>query len=668
MRLVWLVLLLGMLVGILPALAPRDAAAAEAPQVRYDRFDVDIAIDPSGNFRVTEKQTLTFPPAPSTFTRASRNIGLSSVTDVRDVVVTSGSQTYTQTTNTTSRTPNTFSLDRSDSNLKIEWYFAQAAGQQRSFSIAYTVVGGLRINSDVDVLDWTALRPDLSADAAASTVTVILPQAVDKSQIKTDSLGATAKATIVDGRTVRFDAGAVNRGKGLEVKVSFPHGLVSATAPPWQTQFEQQAQAQARRDSIQNLIILVSFVFGFLILIGGGIGLYLLWYMRGRDRHVGLVADYLREPPSDISPGIAGTLIDERADLQDVLATFADLGRKDVLHIDEVQTPGMFGVGGQHDFVVDRLDSNAPLSTFEQTLLNTIFIGGGTQVKLSEVKASLVASLPRFGDQLYAEVVNLGYFTVSPEKTRRRYRSFGIALIGLAAFAWLALLCTVGTTAGGLTFAAFPLGIVGLALVGLSRAMPAKTEKGAEEAAKWNAFKRYLENLEKYDKLEEAKGIFERYLPYATAFGLDKSFIQKFATVNTPAPHWYGGGGGPVIIGSPGGGYYGGGGGGYYGTPGSFGNPGNQGDAGSGGGGGFNIPSLQDLSDRGGGGLQGWSDSLSDMLSSASGAFGGGGGGGGSDSGWSGGGGGGGWGGGGDSGGGGGGGGDSGGGGGGDFG
>ncbi|HEY8597425.1 MAG TPA: DUF2207 domain-containing protein, partial [Thermomicrobiales bacterium] len=553
MRLVWLVLLLGMLVGMLPALAPRDAAAAEAPQVRYNRFDVDIAIDPSGNFRVTEKQTITFPSG--TFTRASRNIGLGSVTDVRDVVVNSGSQTYTQTTNTTSRTPNTFSLDRSASNLKIEWYFSQAAGQQRSFSIAYTVVGGLRINPDVDVLDWTALRPDLSADAAASTVTVTLPQAVEASRIKTDSLGAPATATIVDGRTVRFDAGAVNRGKGLEVKVSFPHGLVSATAPPWQTQFEQQAAAQAKRESIQNLITLVSFVFGFLILIGGGIGLYLLWYMRGRDRHVGLVADYLREPPSDISPGIAGTLIDEQANLHDVLATFADLGRKGVIHIEEVQTPGMFGVGGGHDFVVDRLDANVPLSSFEQTLLDTIFIDGSTQVKLSEVKANLIASMPRFGEQLYAEVVALGYFSVSPEKTRRRYRSFGIALIGLAAFAWLALLCTVGTMAGGLTFAAFPLGIVGLALIGLSRAMPAKTEKGAEEAAKWNAFKRYLENLEKYDKLEEAKGIFERYLPYATAFGLDKSFIQKFATVNTPAPRWYGGGGGPVIIGSPGGGY-----------------------------------------------------------------------------------------------------------------
>lgn len=631
LRLLWPIVLIAIVAGGLPALAPRPVAAAG--EVRYNRFDVDIAVDASGNFRVTEKQDITFPGG--TFSRASRNIALGSVVDIRDVAITDESRTYTLASNTTSRTPNTYSLTRSESNLKIEWYFAQSAGQRRTFSIAYTVVGGLRINPDVDVLDWVALRPDLSADAAASTVTVTLPQATNTAGITTDSRGAPARATTVDGRTVRFEAGAVNRGKGLEVKVAFPHGLVSATPPPWQTQFEQQAAAQARRDSIRDLITLASFVFGFLLLIGGGVGLYLLWYMRGRDRYTGLVAEYLREPPSGISPGVAGTLIDEHANLHDVLATFADLGRKGVIHIDEIQTPGTFGIGGGHDFIIDRLQSDVPLSNFEQTLLNTIFVNGGTQARLSEVKASLTASLPRFGTELYNEVVNLGYFTHSPEATRRRYRLFGLTLIGLAAFAWLALMCTLGTTVGGLTFAVVPLGIVGLALVGLARAMPVKTEKGAEEAAKWNAFKRYLANLEQYDSLEAAKGIFEHYLPYATAFGLDKSFVQKFATVNTPAPRWYGGGGGPVIIGSPGGGYYGGG-GGYYGggSTGSFGNPGGGGDVGSGGGG-FTIPSLQDLSDRGGGGLQGWSDSLSDMLSSASGAFGGGGG---SDSGWSGGG------------------------------
>ncbi|MCB0236142.1 MAG: DUF2207 domain-containing protein, partial [Anaerolineae bacterium] len=65
------------------------------------------------------------------------------------------------------------------------------------------------------------------------------------------------------------------------------------------------------------------------------------------------------------------------------------------------------------------------------------------------------------------------------------------------------------------------------------------TPKGAEEAAKWLAFKRYMENLEQYTKVEEAQEIFDRYLPYAIAFGLEKSWIEKFAKVNTAPPPWF---------------------------------------------------------------------------------------------------------------------------------
>lgn len=620
----------GLCSGFVALFTPRPVLAAE---VVYNRFDVGIAIEATGNFRVTETQDITYPSGAS-FTRASRNIGLGSVTNITDVTVSQGGQNFTQAQGGTAT--NTFTLTRTSNNLRIDWYYPQAAGQQRTFVVSYTVVGGLRIYASGDVLDWAAIRPDLSANAKASTVTVQLPQAVAPAQIKAASQGASAKATIVDGRTVRFDAGAVNIGKGLEVKVTFPHGLVSATAPPWQATFDQQQAATARRTAIGNLITVVSFAFGFLILVGGAVGLYLLWYLRGRDRYTGLVADYLREPPSDLSPGVAGTLIDERADLQDVLATFTDLGRKGVLRIDEQNTPGPFGLGGQRDFVVTRLNSELPLTTFEQTLVNTLFLGGGDEVRLSQIKGNITTSLPRFGEELYAEVVERGYFTQSPERTRRHYRHFGFALIGIALVGWIALSVTVGSVVAGLTFTAIPLAIIGVLLILLARVMPAKTPKGAEESAKWNAFKRYLANLEKYDNLDNAKGIFERYLPYATAFGLDRSFIQKFTAVSAPVPQWYGGGGGgPIIIGSPGGGYYGGPGGGYYGGSGSPGGPGSAG-GGDPSGGGWSVPSLQDLSDRGGGGVQNWSDSLSDMLNSAGSAFGGGGGDGG---GWSGGGG-----------------------------
>ena len=66
--------------------------------------------------------------------------------------------------------------------------------------------------------------------------------------------------------------------------------------------------------------------------------------------------------------------------------------------------------------------------------------------------------------------------------------------------------------------------------------MPRKTPAGAEAAAKWRAFRNYLDSIERYEKLDEAQGIFDRYLPYAIAFGLESSWVDKFSRVPTASP------------------------------------------------------------------------------------------------------------------------------------
>ncbi|HET8629062.1 MAG TPA: DUF2207 domain-containing protein [Thermomicrobiales bacterium] len=643
MRIRWLIplLLLVALAAPVGLGAPAPAASAEQA-VRYNRFDVDIAIDPSGNFRVTETQAVAF--LSGTFHTASRTIDMTNVVDIQNIALSEGGTAYSLTPTATNQA-DTFTTSRSGANLKILWNYPPTSGATRTWTLAYTVIGGLRISPDTDVLDWVALPPGLAADVAASTVTVHLPGNVDQSKLQLDSRGAGARSTVVDPRTVRFTAGSVPQGKGLEIKVGFPHGLVSAAPPPWQARFEQQAQADARQAAYRNLVNLLLGALGLFILIGGGIGLYLLWYLRGRDRYTGLVADYLREPPSDLGPGTAGTLLDERADLQDVLATFTDLGRRGVLRIGETNTGGFLGtgLGASRDYAVEKLDSNEPLTDYERTLVGTLFPGDATQVRLSEAKQRFTAALPYFKSQLYREVVDKGFFTVSPETTRSRYRALSTVLMVLAVGIWLGLNVILAGLGSWQIVPAAALFIIGLAMRSLANAMPAKTERGAEEAAKWRAFRRYLENLEKYDDVAASKGIFEKYLPYATAFGLDKSWIKKFAAVDTPAPSWWGG---PMILPVPvPGGYYGPGyygPGGYYGGPMMF--PGGQhqpGNGGQGGGDGWSPPSLQDLSDAGGGGLQSMSDSLMGMLDSAASVFGGGGnqgGGGGSFGGWSGGG------------------------------
>jgi hypothetical protein len=155
---------------------------------------------------------------------------------------------------------------------------------------------------------------------------------------------------------------------------------------------------------------------------------------------------------------------------------------------------------------------------------------------------------------------------------------------------------------------AIGLGLGSLSMLIVSRFMPAKSVKGAEAAAKWNAFRDYLKQLEKLEEMDNVGEIFEQYLPYAIAFGMNQSFVNKFSRVtDTPAPGWYipfprrglsTSGGGRGLAGD----FAGGG----RGLAGDF-----AGGARSGSGG------LQSMSESMGGGLQSMSDGLTTMLNSA---------------------------------------------------
>jgi len=86
---------------------------------------------------------------------------------------------------------------------------------------------------------------------------------------------------------------------------------------------------------------------------------------------------------------------------------------------------------------------------------------------------------------------------------------------------------------------AFGLGAVGLAAFIMSNMMPAKTLKGAQEAAKWKAFRYYLSNIGQYTDLSQAAEQFEKYVAYAVAFGIERQWFGQFAPVLKSMPTWY---------------------------------------------------------------------------------------------------------------------------------
>jgi len=295
--------------------------------------------------------------------------------------------------------------------------------------------------------------------------------------------------------------------------------------------------------SVEALLRIIFLGVMLLVFAGGGVGLLVLWYMRGRDPRTGIIAEFMPQPPDDLPPGAAGTLLDEHADHQDIVATLLGLARHGAVEIVQlVPERESRRRPRQHvpaDYELILRDPTQCESDLESELLLIIFgaeAKPGALARLSDVKPAFVEAEPVVRDLLYAELVTRGYFRRSPRATRRRWQ-----VLGWTGFVASLLLGAILTAVIDV-YALFPTvaaAMLWTAMIRLSKALPRKTATGAEAAAKWRAFRRYLSEIERYENVAKARELFERYLSYAVAFGLEREWIRTFAAVGAARPRWY---------------------------------------------------------------------------------------------------------------------------------
>ena len=65
------------------------------------------------------------------------------------------------------------------------------------------------------------------------------------------------------------------------------------------------------------------------------------------------------EPPEDLTPAEAGTLIDNAADMRDITATMVDLAVRGYIRIEEREESKLFGLMKGKEYVLHRLDPPA---------------------------------------------------------------------------------------------------------------------------------------------------------------------------------------------------------------------------------------------------------------------------------------------------------------------
>jgi uncharacterized membrane protein YgcG len=573
---------------------------AQGRSATYDRIVATYEVQADGRVHVVEEQVVDFRGGPFTtgYVRLdTRGASAVRVTDVGeqapDVVYRPGRDT-----------PGTYAVEQDGAATVVRWWFEPTQNAKRRFVVAYDIAGAIRFYEGGDQFWWQVIRSD-QPDTREAVVTVRLPDTVPAITLAAGYWlpdGRRLPMEQVDPRTARLKVQGVPRGDAVEVRVQWPHGLVLGTPSPFQKQFDasragEQARIEAGRDPAAVILSLAIGLLAFLVLVGGVFGLYLLWYHRGRDAVVELPVDYVAEPPSDLAPGLVGVLLDESADLRDILATLVDLCRRGEARIEEHSEEGFLGLVGKQDFILERRVTGVTLPDYEGAVLDA-FLAAGQRRAFSELREEFYKGLPGLQRQLFAALVHGGLLEEDPERVRGRYR-----LLALGGVAVAGLLLCGSFPLSPLAPIVFALPVVALILSAatfvLAHYMPRKTPAGAEAAARWRAFRQYLRDIDKYRDLHEAREVFDRYLPFAIAFGLEEGWIRKFAAVGAEGPPWFA----PDPARGHGWGFPGHG----WGM-----DPGPAGGGGPGG-----VPDLQRTSESMGRGLQGMSGALASMLNSA---------------------------------------------------
>ncbi len=426
---------------------------------------------------------------------------------------------------------------RTGSNLRIRIGDPDryVAGRQ-TYVISYLVENGILPFPDHDELYWnvTGNGWPVPIDSATAVVTFaegLVPSA-PRTRCFTGPRGSREQACTVAGGgngTVFRASRPFQAFEGMTIVLGWGKGIVH---PPTglRTRLYEWNLPEFWPIVLPALALLVMLV---------------LWQRKGRDPRTGdpLVVAYA--PPEEggrlLLPAEAGTLLDERFDSQDLTASVVDLAVKGYLSIAEEKTEGF--LFDKFDHRLRRLKKpDADLPAFERLLLEKLFEGRGSEVRISDLRFSFYKHLDDLRKAAFGGLERFRYFAARPMSVKSAYMRAGALIAVAGVLSGVALEKVWGWQTGLYSFCA---AVSGAVVVFFARFMPVKTLRGVRALERVKGFEEFLMRAEK-DRLERLNDprLFEKYLPYAIALGVSDRWAKAFEGIAQEPPRWYASGSG----------------------------------------------------------------------------------------------------------------------------
>ena len=272
--------------------------------------------------------------------------------------------------------------------------------------------------------------------------------------------------------------------------------------------------------------------YGWTLIIGTFLAaFYWLWNKFGKDDEVVATISYF--PPSGVDPAMAGFLIDDSEDTQDLISLIPYWGARGIIKMEYIPKKGLFSKEDTKLISLKPLPVDA--TEYEKEIFNGLF-GGFTETDTVEV---LISSLE---NSFYTTMQDAKkvlkdkaqiYYVAEAKKMQTKV-IFGILIIGI-------LLFFLFLNFWGLWAAITVIPIV-IFLLFMSIYMVKKNAKGNAILSELKGFKQFIKVAEENKLkmlLKDSPTYFESTMSYALAFGLFDKWAKKFEALNLQPPSWY---------------------------------------------------------------------------------------------------------------------------------
>jgi len=380
------------------------------------------------------------------------------------------------------------------------------------YVIDYTLKYAVNYFDDHDELYLNITGDSWEVPISSSTVVIHLPADATNGICYTGTYGSTQQNCSIDSTDKQNISVSITQPlsiyEGYTVAIALPKGSVA------NTENEQKLQW-----ILSNIGILLPVPVLFLVI---------PWVKKnGKNKKRTVIPNY--HPPKDMSPILSGFLYSKRLQNKYITADIIDLAVRGYVKIKQISKK-------KYELIRTEKE-DIELEDIEQELLKGLF-KDKESVEIDKISSSFYTTVNRISVDSNKELYTRELFSKERRKMKTKLIIFGFLCIGSMFFlgTFLSLIAangwTIGIIASGIVL------FIGAGMVDI------RSSKGNNTYYDLLGLRMYIDTAEEkriefHNDPKKYLDVFEKLLPYAMIFNLEKKWAKEFEDLYTTPPDWY---------------------------------------------------------------------------------------------------------------------------------